>query len=648
MKGRDGLLAGNTVDKASRLAGVSARRFQRIMTRYLEPADDAKCGGERVFIANWRLHKNVVRQKAFDPSKAGVFGASTGLFRKLLAENEKLRNGLVLALRRKGKAALQVNRLVGRELRKMFASLCVNCGVSEEDYPLNTADKGLRALRRWMVCDFLPHYASDWTAAEGGPGAARVLTTPQPAPASQHFTEYVPYVDWQLDSARVDVRAAIEIINARGELDVVEVEGFQVLRLIELGYNSTLALFMVWGRQPNAEDVGNLLWRALNGWTQPDVLPGLQVDPGGGYAVTLIPELRWKAPRKIYLDNALAHLSTVLGTIVELTLGAEICPGTAASPLERAEIESKFALAARRLFHQLPATKGTGPKDPQRKRHEAATPAELLRSDEVEHAYHVMCGNENGSASMAAHGIPSLERLRRAVIRGAINAVSVPLASRMRHMYFPSTPIRVHADLEKGRKPYINFMRIRYSSTELQRRYDLKGNHVFARSDPDDLRVIVLFDAGGAEICRAHGEGRWGVLPHDSRMRRMAMKSIDKATFERMPQDGPLAALFARLQREAPSKPSAALQLAHCLAVLGRHMEGEEMDASLLSALIADGDGVMEATLLSGQAANDHLVSSSSEEMNSAVVESTAPTPDHQTGHTPLRAVPRNSVRLAV
>ena len=77
--------------------------------------------------------------------------------------------------------------------------------------------------------------------------------------------------------------------------------------------------------------------------------------------------------------------------------------------------------------------------------------------------------------------------------------------------------ILVLADLKKGGKLYVNFMRIRYSSVELQRRSDLKGSHVFARSDPDDLRVIALLDAEGAEICRARGEGRWGVLPHASR-----------------------------------------------------------------------------------------------------------------------------------
>ncbi len=117
------------------------------------------------------------------------------------------------------------------------------------------------------------------------------------------------------------------------------------------------------------------------------------------------------------------------------------------------------------------------------------------------------------------------------------------------------------------------------------------------RYEPDDLHVIVLFHENGAEICRAHGEGRWGVLPHDIRMRNMALRNIDKASFERMPQDGPLTALFACLQRDAPTKPSAALKLAHCLAVLGRHFTGETVDPGFVSQLIGSGSILDAATL---------------------------------------------------
>lgn len=639
-KARDAYIAGSSLDAASRIAGVGLRRFQRVMERYLARADDERLGGERVFLSHWRLHVHPSRTKALDPDKAGCWGAHTGLFRKLMADNDELRKALVAALRRKGKAVLHVNKLVGRELRKLLERLCFAHGVAEDEYPRTTRDHGLRALRRWIVSDFLPNHAGDWKAAETGQKPPPLIDAPQLKPTA--LAHYEPYAEWVLDEVKIDVRAAIEIINAAGDVDIVEVECLRLLRLVELGYNTTLAYVVVLGRQATAEDVGNLLWRALNGWPIAQVLPDLKIEPGGGFPVHVLPELRWRAPRVIYVDNALAHLSSVVGAIVRQTLGADLRPGNPASPLERAEIEAKFAVAARRLFHPLIGTTGTGPQDPQRKRNAGLTASQLLRAAEIEHAYAVMMANENGTSATAAHGIPPLERLRRALIRDAIKATPVPLSNRFRHMFFPAKRVKVHAHPEDTRRPYVNYDRIRYTSTELQRRYDLNGQYLYARADEDDLRVILLFDEKGAEVCRAHGEGRWGLIPHDRRMRRMALRSIDKAAFERMPQDGPLLSLFASLQRDAPTRPSAALQLAHCLAVLGRHFEGEAIDVAWLGHLLASGTTLEAAALLRPPA-------TAKAPDARAETQASTPSPPASTvaPFPPTQMVPRNAVRRA-
>jgi len=640
-RARDATIAGSSLEAASRIAGVNARRYQRVMDRYLALADDGRIGGERVFLSHWRLNAHPKRSKPLDPDKADCWGAHTGLFRKLMDDNEELRKALVAALRRKGKGVLEVNKLVGRELRKLLERLCIAHDVAEDEYPRTTRDHGLRALRRWIVSDFLPNHASDWKAAENGRKPPPLIDAPEPKPTA--VAHYEPYADWVLDEVKIDVRAAIEIINAAGDVDLVEVECLRLLRLVELGHGTTLAYTVVLGRQAMAEDVGNLLWRALNGWHVKEVLPDLKIEPGGGFPVQVLGELRWRAPRRIYLDNALAHLSAVLGAIVRLTLGADLMPGNPASPLERAEIETKFALAARRLFHQLPGTTGTGPQDPQRKRHEGLTADQLLRAEEVEHAYAVMMANENGASATAAHGIPSLERLRRALIRGAIKATPVPLSHRFRHMFFPARRVMVHAQPEDTRRPYVNYDRIRYTSTELQRRYDLNGQYLYARADEDDLRVILLFDEKGAEVCRAHGEGRWGLIPHDRRMRRMALRNIDKAALGRMPQDGPLLSLFARLQRDAPAKPSAALQLAHCLAVLGRHFEGETIDVAWLGHLLATGSSLEAAALLRPPVPSTGSASASA----AAAAALPAAVPPAVVQNAQPQMVPRNAVRRA-
>jgi putative transposase len=601
IKARDAFRSGCSMEDAAAIACVSIRRFERLLTRYLTRADDKRLSGERAFKRGWRVKEHPVRTAGLDTSKTSKFGAYTGAFLQLMSNHQKLRTDIVNSLRRIGKQALQTNHLVGRELRKMLVELYKKHGIAEDQYPMNTADKGLKALRRWIVTHFMPDYANDWIGAEGGPNAAKAITTPQEPPAVN--TDYEVYQDFMLDECRVDLRTSMEIINKDGDLDLVEVECIRVLRLIELGYNSNVSYWIIFGRQALAEDIGELFWRAMHGWEPVVTVPDLQLEPGAGFPVNMFSELRWRKVRRVYLDNALSHLSKEAGVIVEQTLGGELVLGLPGDPKERPEIESKFSMAARRFVHQLPGTMGTGPLDPQRKRHEDLEPINLVRTNELEYAYYVMMGNENGSPSTAAHGIPSNERLRRALIVGSIKTQPVSLSKQIRHMFFPAKKVTVHASDSDGRKPYVNYDRVRYSSAELQRRYDLNNQKVWACADPDDLRVIILVRDDGTEICRAIGEGRWGTLIHDVRMRRMALRGIDKAQRERMPQDGPLTALMARLQAEAPLKPSAALAYAHCLSVIGRHVKGDSLDAEWLAKLVGSGMVLEAAAKLTPSAA---------------------------------------------
>jgi hypothetical protein len=275
----------------------------------------------------------------------------------------------------------------------------------------------------------------------------------------------------------------------------------------------------------------------------------------------------------------------------------------------------------------------------------------LLLAEHVEYACAVMWANENCAVSTAANGISSMERLRRALIRGSIPDLTVPLSNRSRHMFFAAKKVRVHADPSQGRKPYVGFWRVRYISTELQRRYDLHNQWVYARADPDDERVIYLYNEAGIELCRAHGEGRWGIIPHDARMRRMALNGINKAEFEEMPHDGPLLALFASLQRDASKSPAAALKLAHCIAVLGRAMEGRAETASLVAAILGEGSTLEAATYL-GEAANsaDGQGQAGSPAQPAAAQPPTGGAPTRglaPTSASPPKLVPRNAIRRA-
>ena len=305
IRARDALIGGESFKDAAKLAGLTLRRFERIIARYLARASDGRIAGERAFKHGWRLSDHPVRVAALDESKTKDFGAYTGVFIKFVADNKNFRADLISSLRRIGKQALQVNHLVGRELRKMLVELYKRHGIRDDQYPMSTKDKGLKALRRWITNFFLPDYAKDWIAAEGGPNAAKAVTTPQPTP--EVVTDFETYADFMLDEVRIDVRTSTEIINLQGQVDLAEVECIRCLRMIELGHNSNCAYWIIYGRQAMAEDLGELFWRLVNGWEVEITLPDLKLEPGAGFPVNMFKELRWRKIRRVYLDNEIGR-----------------------------------------------------------------------------------------------------------------------------------------------------------------------------------------------------------------------------------------------------------------------------------------------------------------------------------------------------
>jgi hypothetical protein len=548
------------------LARVGERWFHRLVRRCQAIAPDGRPWGFRCLVMR-SAGGAPVRTKPRDEQTSCASAGYGGYFRRLLRAHPAIESGTVAALKRQGKDRLMPNTLDFRGVHRIFLRECRRAGLTDDDYPFNTESQARAPLRKWLKTDFMTVHAVSWFAHEVSPDAAQSAAYGQGTGQDTRLEE--PYAAWQIDEMTVDALARYQIVNETGDTDDVDLDRFMVIRVIALGSSANLSWGLVLARQVAAHDLVAVLWDAIHGHEKAEaVIPGLEYNPDGGFPATAIPALQYKVPLVIYVDNALAHLADALQRLVTALWGATIRIGRPGVPQERAEVESQIKLMTHQLLHQLPATTGSHPRAGVRKRAKRPVQHRLVAS-ELAHTIDVYLANKNGLPAAAARYIAPLERLRRQQEAGVIKVNTLPIALRRAHLFYSPAKVTVRADLKRGRRPFVNFMGVRYTSEQLQRSFGLVGKVFSARCDPRDLRTVWLYERdSGHEWGELNAMGRWGKFPHDMRIRKLFLLLKRKAELGERADDAPLEQLYQYLRQRAPSDRRDATRLAYLMRYL--------------------------------------------------------------------------------
>jgi putative transposase len=537
-------------------AGLTGRRFYRILDACLTVCPDGRILGYRALVQGTRRGAPVRRAARAADERRSTAGYS-GLFGKLLREHPKISDTLVKLIRARSRGRVAPQVLNFAWIHKEFLKACVDEKLTDADYPLSTESEARRPLRLWLKHDFMALYARDWYATQVGPDQAQAAgfasgtgedTRPEPA----HFA-------WQIDEQTVDALARYDVLAEDGNVDHLDLERFQVIRVLAIDSGASVAWSMVIGRQIRAYDLLAVLWDGLNG--QPPAaaaIQGLVYQADAGYPACVIPELRFALPGVIYLDNALAHLAEGLQRLVAGLWGAKVRIGRPGVPQERAEVESHIKQMATQLLHQLPATTGSEPRSSRRKKARCAV-KHRLDVMQLRHVIDVYLANKNGLPAAASRYQSPLMRLRSQVASGRMNLAELPEPSRRAHLFFPPLTRDVKCDLDSGRKPHINFEGARYTSDKLKDAYRLVGSKFVVRCDPRDLRTIWLYDiANGHEWGQLTVLGRWASFPHDLRLRQWYLKLKRENEWGEQAAEDPLERLYSSFKaRRGTSRPDA-------------------------------------------------------------------------------------------
>ncbi len=635
---------GHTAQAAADVMGCNERNFRRLWERCLTLAPDGRVWGYRALVPRLRICaiERVAPLRAIEGKPCAGFG---GAFGALLREHPSIERGMVQALGRTVKDVCQPVTMIGRELHKLFIELCGKANIGPDAYPLNTIQKGRRALHDWVRRDYIPRYASQFVKGEHGQDAATTHDFQKDGDARRPAAQ--PWEEWQIDSVKIDVSARYELLSSDCvpiSLDLARTVG---LLCKDTGTGAGVAWQHVMAREVNLGDLLDLLWQALSGERKPKAdVPDCEHMDGAGYPTTVLPQLRFAPPRRIKLDNALAHLADALRNALGNVCGIEVVLGEPKTPLARAAVEAEFSALARKVLHKLPATTGSGPNDPKRKK-AAIVPEGRIRIEELDHLIDVYFANRNGTPHHASNYVSPLERLTQAARYGLLNPIVLPPDKRHAHFFGLRLEVTVRAELTKGRRPFVNFLGKRYQGPSLKSFAGLVGTKLIARASTRDLRTLILFDIKGVELGALRAEGKWGVLPHDYRIRKLFLHLRQQNMIGKHAEDDPLRALFTHLNNGAPRDAKQAAQLAHLLGYLRGY--ASELPSGVLSDI-----GQQEALQV---AANDlsllPILSAATDSVSSAIAlapaEATSPlSADHSNAKAPrTSAQPNTPVALS-
>lgn len=573
-------LAGHPAATVAAVAGVSEKEFSRVFKRCLALHPDGKIWGLRALAKGVRVfapRRTAVLKRFEDKPSAGF----SGLLGKLLADRPKIEEELLYELITSRRLVPSPNRATARWCHRVFLKLCEKHGVSKEDYPFNTQHLGRRAFRIWMNTRFLPKHCTAWAVAQLGEKGAQPYLYQGGDGSGTALANC--YEVWQIDEVTIDQEARYELPNHSGDWEQLDLRRCTAIRVIETGATTTLAWRLILAPQPTVEELLMVLWDAVNGPPKvPGVVPELDYMEGAGYPANIHSKLRYAVPKFIELDNALSHLAGPLQRLIAGTMGAVVRLGAPRTPQARGKVEAKFKLQAQRVLHQLPGTTGSGPQDPVRKK-AAVQVHQRVRVDELEHVLDCYIANENATPAAGAGYEAPLERLRRQIVADALRLAYLPVVRRKAHFFNSLQPIRLKVDTKYRRRPFVNFLGVRYTSAQIQRAITLAGQPLWVRFDPRDLRVLLVFLDDGSEFGAITAMGQWGKFQHDLRIRKLFLKLKRKGELGDRPEDEPMEALFKHLREHAPRDRTKALQLAHLMSALGRPLEGAERVQQLVA-----------------------------------------------------------------
>ncbi|CAB3929368.1 hypothetical protein LMG6000_00420 [Achromobacter insolitus] len=584
---------GNLVEAAIQ-AHTSQANFLRILRRCICPYFDGKIAGWRALIPHSRIPTSLPQIRTESVKARTGRAVQFSMLLENYPQIEKMLNDEILKLGQGRKVY---------EARKSYAALtelvrraCIDLGLTDRDYPLNTASFGLKAVTRYAKNLVLSNPSVGVRARYGRDAYQRLKVGTGREPLWVILPTQ-PYDRIAIDAHRIDCLGTIEVDTPSGPLLVI-VRRLWIIVVFDVFSRAALG-FSAWiGKEPSAAAVEKALTMSLTTW-QPASLPhtGLVLPPNAGFPSGVFPELENTFGAVLTLDNALSHLSARISDKARRRLGCAIAWGACGAWSHNSTLERFYGTLSRVGFQRLPSTTGASPLDPKRDRPELAAVKHRITQQHLQELTEAFIANYNATPHSALAGRSPLQ-----ILELYLHGDHAPLFARTLPPATAAVPdlgtsvvtATVRGNLNKGRRPYVELTGARYTGPELCDNFGAIGHKLRVHfRDDDDYREVDAFFESGMPLGKLRViDTRWARTPHTKWLREQVSKAIASGKIRQDVYD-PVEAYLDLLRKQAisdaeraPTKiSSSASELSRATEVILRPPPVVSQDESILTTL---------------------------------------------------------------
>jgi putative transposase len=492
----------------------------RRLNRALIMHDDGHIYGWRAILP-WARIKQYTRTAPLRADSRGLSGA----FRTFLKAHPAVTTALNKLIRTgKIEDQIEVRRLTTGDYHFQLKHLCDKHHIPLTQYPFCTEDGGKRSLGRYIKEFRQRHFASGARMLGGSDAATRARTG---TGFERTFIARHPFEIVSADAHRLNFHGTVRIL-VKGEIRHFPIHRLNLVALLDHYTRCVPAYYVAVGQEVGASAVLRAVRNALGFWKPRKLSPGLSYPAGAALPSGVIPEAVGQCWSLFLIDNASIHYSKLVADQIPDRIGCSTLWGPYGDWFQRPEIESLYSSLERRGFLSLPNSTGTGPEDPLRSDSVKSAVDLEITWEEMLDLVDVSICTYNGTVRRQFGNRSPLQRLSDAFSRPA-----TWLPRRQPHRP-PSAPdldatrveVKICGAIDKGRRPYVQYQNVRYTSPVLANLGQLIGTKIIAHVVEDDLRQFRVFLKNGEDLGILRAMGGWATLPHDIALRKAIFKAI--------------------------------------------------------------------------------------------------------------------------
>lgn len=559
-------------------ANYSRDNIIKQLNRCVAVAADGRLWGWGGLLKGIRI-KPYHRRSQLPQGSAGEIDGFAGCFTKFLESHDDIRQELdALILKKKTKRNKgHEARISIRDLTTKFVDLCLEHGVRENEYPLNVASKAKRSIGRYLRL-LVESQPGKGTRARHGKDAAKRLSVG--TGESSFPLSHAPYDVADLDAHEIHCIGCVIVPGPAGP-QTVAIERLWIILTVDDVSSAILGYSVGIRTEVSSATVEESLISSTRPW-QPRKLsiPGMSYREGAGLPSGIIPELAGCFPAVLKMDNAAQHYAKRIAESARRRLGCAVTWGPVGHWEHNALVERIFKTLELYGFQRLPSTTGSNVEDPikddpiKNARKEGITWEGLL--DLID----VLVANYNATPNMGIGGQTPLQVLQDQL--HSSDPTFLPRILPPPSIDCPDLGIVVEVGVvrgnqQKGRRPYVQLDRVRYTSPVLARSFGFVGSKLRLHIRESNMCSIEVYFESGQHFGTLRAQGKWGRTPHTREMRKQIFALADAGELTLSSHDDPVEALLQyysnKAYRDVTKRPNsvsrAATKLVNAVVVSG-------------------------------------------------------------------------------